>query len=98
MQNDIQLDHGFEYVNDPIKTFLYKSVDEYGVSSYSQYLLNDENGNLFTHEALASFFTPSVSIKKIKYNYIVSIDQCSNANRMYDNPTIYENGDIYGSF
>lgn len=85
-------------MRDPIKTFLYRSVDEYGVSSYSQYLTNSENGDLMKHEQLAEFFTPDVSIKKIKYNYIVSIDQCSNANRMYDNPTVYENGDIYGSF
>ena len=98
MQNDTQLQHSFEYVRDPIKTFLYRSVDEYGVSSYSQYLTNSENGDLLNHEQLAEFFTPDVSIKKIKYNYIVSIDQCSNANRMYDNPTVYENGDIYGSF
>ena len=74
MQNDVQLDHSFEYVKDPIKTFFYKSTNDYGVSSYSEYLTNAENGILDNNERLVQFFKPDVTVKNVKYNYIVSID------------------------
>ena len=49
-------------------------------------------------DSLTSFFTPDYLIKGIGYNYIVDIEQNRDTNKQYDNPTIYDNGDIYGSF
>lgn len=93
---DMQLEHSFSYTQSPIETYLYKTPQDYGVSSYAQHL--SSSSVPVTQDRLASFFTPARKISDIKYNYIVGVDQCSNANRAYDNKTVYENGDIYGSF
>ena len=42
--------------------------------------------------------TPAVQVKGIGYNYIVEIEQNQNTNAQYDNPTLYDNGDIFGFF
>ena len=97
LNNELQVEHTFSYVKHPVKTYLYRSHEKLDASSYQEYLLSG-GSKLTTQEGLVSLFTPDITVKNIKYNYIMSIDQCSNSNAMYDNKTVYENGDIYGSF
>ena len=42
--------------------------------------------------------TPARYITGIDYNYIVMIEQNRNSNKQFDNPTTYDNGDIFGFF
>ena len=94
--DDSQVEHSFSYEQHPIETYLYKTPEDYGTSSYAQHL--SSSSLLVTQEGLADVFTPATAITHMKYNYIVGIDQCMNSNKAYDNKTVYENGDIYGSF
>ena len=65
-------------------------------SSYSEYVAS--NGGYLGTDALIDVLTPAKVVKNISYNYIVDIEQNNNPSRQFDNPTIYDNGDIYGSF
>lgn len=81
----------------PIQTVLYKQPSDYedGAQSYAQAL--SAKLQYATPLGAIDLFQPQTKVTGIDYNYIVGIDQTGNANNMYDNPTIYFNGDIYGS-
>ena len=51
----------------------------------------------WTNENTMKLFYPESKVVGIDYNYIVGIDQSRSPDATQDNPTLYDNGDIYGS-
>lgn len=100
--NAIEDAHEFQLVQDQIETALYKKPSKYykkdgnAAASYADYIASI--GGFLGIDELTNFFTPDYLIRGIGYNYIVDIEQNRDTNKQYDNPTIYDNGDIYGSF
>ena len=88
--------HQFQLVQDDIETVLYHDVDYYNTETYADYL-REERSNI-EQQSILDMFTPARSIKGIDYNYIVQIEQNVNPNIQFDNPTIYDNGDVFGFF
>ena len=75
---------------------MYKKPSDikYGAVTYANALSNED----MTAERLADLFEPQLKITGIDYNYIVGIDQNNSQSRQHENETIYENGDVFGSF
>ena len=88
--------HSFALVQDDIYTVLYPGTDAYGTSTYRQYIEADLSR--MDQPNIIDMLTPAVQVTGIDYNYIVEIEQNQNNNSQYDNPTIYDNGDIFGFF
>ena len=99
---NINSPHSFNLQQDDIETILYKSPANDGYDSIQEYgSLQDyakvDKGTAID-DTLMQAFSPQRSIRGIGYNYIVAVEQNKNLNLQYDNPTIYDNGDIFGMF
>ena len=75
---------------------LYPSTSSWGVRTYAAHIAQSKLNTEQSH--VIDMFTPAKYITGINYNYIVCLEQNKNFNRQFDNPTIYDNGDIFGSF
>lgn len=94
--NNINDAHTFQLTQDDIETVLYNQPSEYGFNNYTSYLGLDRS--YIEEQNIINMLTPKTCIKDIKYNYIVEVEQNTNINVQFDNPTIYDNGDIFGFF
>ena len=93
----------FELIQQPIETVLYKSPSEIKNANddsltYQSVLSSKELQFATDTNTAIDTFLPRVKLLDVDYNYIVEIDQIGNQSREFDNPTIYFNGDVYGSF
>ena len=60
--------------------------------------LQQDDIETILYDANSTTFIPKKYVKGIGYNYIVDVEQNINSNQQFDNPTIYDNGDIFGFF
>lgn len=90
--------HNFSLAQDQITTKLYAQPSDIskGTTTYKQALSAHGQWYNTQDHALELFDLSSTDVTGISYSYIVGIDQ-SYAQNGGDNPTIYSNGDIYGS-
>lgn len=88
--------HSFTLVQNQLSTVLYPSTSSYGTKTYAQYL--SRSRTLLEQKNVIDMLTPARYITGIDYNYIVMIEQNRNSNKQFDNPTTYDNGDIFGFF
>lgn len=95
-QSKFDVPHTFSVKRDELQTVLYKTPSEVksGATTYNAALLNQK----MTPEKLADVFEPKRHICGIDYSYVVGIDQNNSESKKLENKTIYENGDIFGSF
>lgn len=90
--------HQFQLKQEPIRTIMYNEADRYNSDSSSYEEALKPNAYQYeTQDGAIQIFNPQTKITGINYSYVVNIDQMENQNRIYDNPTIYSNGDIHGS-
>lgn len=96
LQNGIARPHTFYLEDKDIQTVLYKTPSQISVDAktYKQALMNAN----VTDQLLCSLFDPQMKISGIDYSYVIGIDQNDDATRQQTNKTIYENGDVFGSF
>ena len=90
--------HSFQLKQDDIETVLYKKPNELDPQAITYADFLGEDKKIVAEDTIIEMLTPKRTIKGIKYNYIVGIEQNANASTQFDNPTIYDNGDIFGFF
>lgn len=95
----IDYQHGFQLSQEPIRTKLYAQPNEIyqNASSYKEALSAHGQRYNTQDRALELFELSSTDVTGVLYSYIVGLDQQRSSGNT-DNPTIYCNGDIYGSF
>ena len=98
VDNIFQNTHSFQLQQKPIQTFLYKEVRKYASNAKTYFQALSANAAFYaSSENALALYEPSTSLVGIDYNYVIGIDQMSNKDALNDNPTIYDNGDVFGS-
>lgn len=82
-------DHKFHLEQKDIETYIYKPLVDINR------IIDSLSGDI-TAKSTISCYEPLTSLKGIRYNYVVDVDQNVQSSKDYDNMTIYSNGDIYG--